>query len=241
MNAEKAMAPAVIALPGTLMDAGSLQPLGEMLGASRFRVELLGEQEDFDAELERLSALEPGPAVWIGHSLGGIAALHLAARYPERCLAVVALASNMRPDPAVGPERRAAQWQTLERDGLSGLVRTHLAPVYGASDDEDRLADLMTQADNVGKERFRRQLRYAAQRPGLLRERKLWRVPVLALSGQADPLCPPECGDEIVAHAGNVPALHSTLEGAGHLLPLQFPRWCSAQILGFLARLEMAL
>lgn len=234
-------APALIALPGTLMDATSLHKLGTALGAPGFQVELLGTEDDFDAEIERLAELAPSPAVWIGHSLGGIAALHLAARHPQRCLAVVALASNLRPDAPTGPERRAAQWHTVQRDGLAGLVRTQLAPLYGMRHDEDRMKDLIAQAHHVGEQRLRRQLRYAGQRPGLLQDRQAWRVPVLALSGQTDPLCPPICGEEIVAHAGKVWAHHATLAGAGHLLPLQSPRWCSARITDFLARLGVAL
>lgn len=233
--------PALIALPGTLMDATSLQKLGAALGAPGFQVALLGTEDDFDAEIDRLAELAPGPAVWIGHSLGGIAALHLAARHPERCLAVVALASNLRPDAPTGPERRAAQWQTVQRDGLAGLVRSQLAPLYGMRHDADRMADLVAQAHRVGAERLRRQLRYAGQRPGLLQDGQAWRVPVLALSGQTDPLCPPVCGDEIVAHAGKVLAHHATLAGAGHLLPLQSPRWCAARTTDFLARLGVTL
>ena len=60
------------------MDAASLAPLAAALGHP-FRVEVLGDRQDFDAELERLHALDARPAIWVGHSLGGIAALHLAA------------------------------------------------------------------------------------------------------------------------------------------------------------------
>lgn len=217
------------------MDAASLAPLAAALGHP-FRVEVLGENEDFDAELERLEALDARPAIWLGHSLGGIAALHLAARYPQRCRALMVLASNVRPDGPLGPQTRARQQDTLAHGGMAELVRQQLAPVYGL-DAQDPLVDsLVAQAQRVGNARFRLQHRYVAQRPGLLANSVALTVPVLALSAQNDPLSPPVCGDEIVACVKGAPAEHVTLDNAGHLLPFQHPQWCAQHIRAFLAQ-----
>jgi pimeloyl-ACP methyl ester carboxylesterase len=227
------LAPALIALPGTLMDQASLRPLLAALDLP-VTVELLGTEDDFDAEIERLAALASGPTIWIGHSLGGIAALHLAARRPERCARLVVLASNLRPAGPSGPPGRARQLAALERAGMSGLLRQQLAPIYRIEDDDVLLDSLQAQAERIGPERYRRQLGYAATRPGLLHEPSQLRMPVLALSGSDDPLCSSVCGDEIIARAPHGASGYYELPGAGHLLPLQAPGWCAQHIRAFM-------
>jgi pimeloyl-ACP methyl ester carboxylesterase len=227
--------PPTIALPGTLMDAASLEPLAAAL-SHPFRVEILGEKEDFDNELERLLALDSRPAIWLGHSLGGIAAMHLAARYPQRCIALIILASNVRPDGPLGPQTRARQQDALAHGGMVELVRKQLAPVYGL-DEQDPIAEsLVAQAQRVGHARFHLQHRYAAQRPGLLANSVELSVPVLALSARDDPLCSPVCSEEIMSKVKGSPAEHFTLENAGHLLPFQHPQWCAQHIQTFLTK-----
>ena len=223
----------LIALPGTLMDQASLRPLLAALDLP-VTVELLGAEDDFDAEIERLAALASGPTIWIGHSLGGIAALHLAARRPERCARLVVLASNLRPAGPSGPPGRARQLAALERAGMSGLLRQQLAPIYRIEDDDVLLDSLQAQAERIGPERYRRQLGYAATRPGLLHEPSQLRMPVLALSGSDDPLCSSVCGDEIIARAPHGASGYYELPGAGHLLPLQAPGWCAQHIRAFM-------
>ena len=218
------------------MDAASLAPLAAALGHP-FRVEVLGEKEDFDAELERLEALDARPVLWLGHSLGGIAALHLAARYPQRCRALVVLAANVRPDGPLGPRTRARQQEALAHGGMVEVVRRQLAPVYGLGAQDPIVDSLVAQAQRVGHARFHLQHRYVAQRPGLLASSVALGVPVLALSAQDDPLSPPVCGDEIVARVKGAPAEHVTLDNAGHLLPFQHPQWCAQHIRAFLTKM----
>ncbi len=226
----------LILLPGTLMDGASLRPLVTALDQAA-RVELLGVEDQFDAEIDRLARLAAQPTVWIGHSLGGIAALHLAARQPACCAALVVLASNARPDGPQGKDSRAKQWAIQDRDGLPELLRRQLAPVYGIQDSDPLIKDLQAQAQRIGAERYRRQLRYAAERPGLLHDPLALGMPVLVLSGSDDPLCPPTCGEEIIARSPDVHSSHQVLHGAGHLLPLQAPAWCAQHIRHFLTQL----
>lgn len=90
--------PPLIALPGTLLDARSLSSaMGGLMGGPQARVELLGDCLSFDDELDRLAALARMPTVWIGHSLGAIVALHLAARHPRAVAGLVLLAGSARP------------------------------------------------------------------------------------------------------------------------------------------------
>lgn len=218
------------------MDGSGLEPLAAMPGMP-VTVELLGVEEGFDAEIERLAELVTQPCVWIGHSLGGIAALHLAARYPACCAAVVVLASNARPDGPHGADKRSGQCAALDRGGMAAVLHEQLAAVYGIRHGDRLLDGLLEQAHRVGADRFRRQLRYAAERPGLLRASPALPMPVLALSGSSDPLCPPACGDEVIALSSSPLSRHEVLAGAGHLFPLQSPGWCVRHIHHFLAQL----
>lgn len=220
------------------MDTASLQPLAAALGLP-MAVQLLGALDSFDAEINRLATLTAKPAIWIGHSLGGIAALHLAARWPERCAALVLIASNLRPDGQEGgPQSRAQQMAALEQGGMSAVLCRQLAPVYGIQNGDALLEDLIAQAERVGAERYRRQLRYAAERPGLLSDAAPLRMPVLALAGGDDPLCPPPCADEIIARAPHTGSRQFVMPGVGHLLPLQAPDWCADHIRRFLTQLH---
>lgn len=218
------------------MDGASLQPLVATLRVP-VAVELLGVEREFDAEIDRLTTLVSQSSVWIGHSLGGIATLHLAARRPACCAALVVLASNARPDGAQGAQMRAQQNAALERGGMAALLHQQLAAVYGIRDDDPLLDELLAQAIRIGADRFRHQLRYAAKRPGLLRAASVLPMPVLALSGSDDPLCSPACGEEVIALSTSMLSRHQVLPGGGHLLPLQAPGWCASHIRPFLAQL----
>jgi len=225
--------PPLMALPGTLLDASSLAP---MLVTLRLRAQtvLLGEAETLELEVQRLAALVSQPAIWLGHSLGGIVALHLAARHPDSVAALVLMASNARASPAGGAARRQAQWQLARTQGLRDLAAAKLAPGYDLTPDDPLQSALAEQAQAVGLWRFERQLRYADQRPGLLAPMLTLHCPLLALSGGQDRLCPPVQSDEISGLSTS--SRHISLSAGGHLFPLQQPLWVAIQVQGFLDR-----
>lgn len=210
----------LFALPGTLLDARSLAPLLTGLVAKTL---LLGEAAQLDDEVDRLAGLTTVPAVWLGHSLGGILALQLAQRHPHKVAGLVLLASNARAGRDTNEAARAAQWALAQSAGMAAVVRKLLVPAYGLLDDEQMLrASLIDQAEAVGLLRFANQLSYARQRPGLLAPRQILAAPALILSGGRDVICPPACGEEIAAlveASGRVQ--HLVLPDAGHLFPLQ--------------------
>ena len=230
----------LIALPGTLLEGRSLTA---MLDGAATEVSILGEATSLNEEVDRLAAHTTVPAIWLGHSLGGIVALHLAQRHPTLVVALVLLAGNARAGRDTNEERRATQWSIAQSKGLAALARQELAPGYGLS--PDRVADeawtasLAAQAEAVGMRRFEHQLNYARERPGLLAPLKQLKCPVLALSAELDALCPPAQSDELLTLV--LPpcrATHHTLAGAGHLFPMQQPHWAAEHLRSFLTSLE---
>lgn len=227
---------ALLALPGTLLDGRSLAGLLHGLDAQTV---VLGEAASLDDELDRLAARAPEPAVWVGHSLGGIVALHLALRHPGKVAALVLLGANACAGRHSSQARRDAQWALASQKGLPALAQSKLAPGYGLAADDAALASLVAQAEAVGLARFANQLAYARQRPGLLAPRRQLGVPVLCLSGEHDGLCPPAQSDDIVALvAPPHHAVHRCLPGAGHLFPMQQPTQVAAHLNEFLQRLK---
>lgn len=224
--------PPIIALPGTLLDERSLS---HALASLNPRTEVLGTCPVLDDELDRLAAMAPEPTWWVGHSLGGIVALQLAARHPEAVAGLVLLAANARAAAATVRARAAAHRALAEREGLRHLATGQLGPGYGLHATDALMDSLAEQAEAVGLDRFVHQLAYACERPALDRHGRWMAVPVLALSAAEDPLCPPIQSDEIVALAlPGTAARHDRLAHAGHLFPMQHPAWVAGRVMAFL-------
>ncbi len=179
--------------------------------------------------------LVSSPTWWLGHSLGGIVALQLAARHPQAVAGLLLLAANARAAPAAGSARRAAQRDLAQRHGLRALAHDKLGAGYGLPTGDALVESLADQAEAVGMQRFDHQLAYASQRPDRARTGSWIEVPVLALSAADDLLCPPAQSDELASlTVPGAPSRHDCLHGAGHLFPMQRPTWVADRLCSFL-------
>lgn len=167
------------------------------------------------------------PAPWIGWSLGGMFALHAAARAPERVQALVALCSS--PCFVRGEGWRYGVSAEIFRDFAAGLASDYRGTLdrfvaleaFGSDHAKDELRELRAELFARGEPAARvlvdglRLLETADQR-GLLDS---LRVPSLWLAGRRDRLVDPRAmreAAERIARAGHAPARFAQVEHAGH-------------------------
>jgi pimeloyl-ACP methyl ester carboxylesterase len=230
----------VVALPGL---SDGLMPLSEVgphvVGSARssrrvpFRVLTLSHRHPLEhgittRDLARdaaafVEAQVDGPAVVVGHSMGGMVAQWLAADRPDLVAELVLTATLARPVPSFTDRLRA--WEEL--------VAQHRWRAFAAAANE---------ASYTGSELLRRRILLRVSRPPVVphlvdRHRVLTsaclthdatqvlgqiRCPTLVLSGAADPLVPPTASRGL---AEAIPgAVLEELDGLAHGFPEQAPR-----------------
>ncbi|HVK23809.1 MAG TPA: alpha/beta fold hydrolase [Actinokineospora sp.] len=169
-----------------------------------------------------------------GLSLGGIVAMALVRRAPERVSMLCLMSTSSRGPTA---EQRAA-W-TAQRQALAGGatardVQHELLPVLLAP--RNRRAELdewvLRMADDVGAAGLDGHLAIQGtridERTGLSRVT----VPTLLLAGARDVLCPPDRHTEMLRL---IPRSRlEIIEGAGHLVPLEAPDQAAAAMAAWL-------
>lgn len=194
--------------------------LPALAGRDVLRAQLVG--RDLDTCVAELLARLPRRFALAGLSLGGIVAMALVRRAPERVSRLCLASTN--PHPPTPAQR------TVWSDQLAGLVggrdarelQADLLPVLVRPSVAAVLADeVLDMADDVGSAAYADQLRLQAtrvdERPGL----REVRVPTLVLAGADDVLCPVTRHEEI---ASLVPGAHlAVLPDTGHLSPLERP------------------
>ena len=90
----------------------------------------------------------------------------------------------------------------------------------------------MAMARRVGPDGFVRQLRAQVGRPDSRPTLHRMSVPTLVISGSDDALCPPALQAEL---ASGLPTVeHRTIDGAGHMSPLDCPAEVATALAGWL-------
>lgn len=166
-----------------------------------------------------LDALPPRFAL-AGLSLGGIVAMALVRRAPERVARLALLSTNARPPLPAQRAAWAAQRAALAAGGATARdLQAELLPVL--LHDPSCADAALAMADDVGTQVLDHQLAAQAtrvdERPALARVA----VPTLVLAAREDRLCPLDRHEEIAALVPG--ARLEVLDGVGHLSPLEAP------------------
>ena len=178
-----------------------------------------------------------GPAMLVGHSMGGMVAQELTARVPQSVVGLV-LAST---SPAFG--KPGGDWQ---RD----FLRSRFAPLDAGAGMAGLAAQLVPAmlppdappAVQTGAQALMASVPEATYRSAVAAlvafDRRanlpLISVPTLVITGERDTTAAPEVARKM---AERIPgALLQTVPGAGHLLPMEQPDAFNTALLAFLAR-----
>lgn len=204
------------------------------------------EETSVEAEVTRLLAELPDRFVLVGLSLGGIVAMALVARAPERVARLCLLSTNPS---GPTPEQRAG-WASLRDQLAAGRsardIQTDLLPVLhsagflaGAGPGPNahvgvefspggRAAETVTlqMADDVGEARLDRQLQLQATRVDLRPTLGRISCPTLVIAARQDALCSVSRHEELQRV---IPGSElAVVEQCGHLSPLERPQSIAA-------------
>ena len=227
----------LVLLPGSMCDARLFAPQVASFSAGRTIVlPSLSLDDAVGAMAARVLAEAPPRFALLGLSLGGIVAMEVARRAPDRVERLALLDTNHLPEPPEVAETRAGYVTRARAGDLEGVMRDELKPRYLA--DGPRKAETldlcMRMALDLGADVFERQSRAISARPDQSGTLPTLAMPALVLCGAEDRLCPPERHDAMAALMPN--ARRVTIEGAGHLPVLERPSETNAAIQDWLDR-----
>lgn len=197
---------------GDLWSGSGLEALAPDLTASSIR-----------AQTDDLLARLPPRFTLVGLSLGGIVAMALALRAPERVAGIAVMSTNAKAPTAAQREGWRAWEARMDEGASAGELQASI--LDGLLSEPARrnpalVERVLAMGDAVGERALRAQLRMQATRVDLLDGLGTLTMPSLVVSGEADTVCPPAFHAEI---ASRLPRARTESVDGGHLLPMERP------------------
>ena len=223
----------VLFLPGTLCTASvfsaqaeTLYPHVDDVLSAEFRHE-----RSIGAMAETAAALLPtgSRAAVVGFSMGGMVAMALADRYPERIERLALLNSNAHPDLPERAEGRRRLIAEARQVGLRRVLETHFMKNYLYRGEADHRKLILDMADELGIDTFEAQAQALADRPDSAPMLAGFDGAVLIVGARQDPLCPPAVQWDMKELARN--ASLQMLGQCGHFAVLEKPAEVSHALL----------
>ncbi len=228
----------VLLLPGMMLDARLFA--GQIAGLSaraQVAVPDLGPGDTIGAIAEQLLSAAPARFALVGLSMGGIVALELWRRVPDRITHLGLLDTTPYADTEQRRAGRLEQMAAVESGRLREVVLESMLPLYLAArnrTDRRLLRSIVEQALTLGPEAFRRQSLALRDRCDSFATLPTIDRPSLVLCGREDQLCPL---DHHVAMAKAMPTADLVvLANCGHLSPMEDPVAVNGAIERLLAR-----
>lgn len=203
-------------LPGTLCRRALFAGV-----VRRLRPSVVVHTLNWPAARELLARADGPPLNLAGFSLGGIAALSLLQRAPERVGRLALIASNAEGASPAARKRARCQARLLARAGTAGVLAAAL-PNYFPGPARPGWRRLLAQmARRTHRADARAQFGLAATRPASHAALARFTGPVTVVAGARDALCTPTLQARLLQ--AQPAAAFTNIPRCGHFLPLQAP------------------
>ncbi len=215
--------PPLLLLPGTACDRRVFAPVIDRLGDYPIVLGDMGGAQTMPDLAEAILAAAPPVFLLAGFSLGGICALEMVARQPERIVKLALIDTTARPDPSANAVIRRKAVGDAREKGMDGYILDAwprlVAPVN--ADDEALRDTIVAMALDCGPDRLSDQAEVAIHRADSRPRLSAITQPTLVLAGAHEQVCPLDAQHEIAA--GIPGAVLHLIENTGHFAPLENP------------------
>ncbi len=224
--------PTLILLPGTLCDASLFaHQVTHLADVAEAIVGDVSQSDTLEATANDVLRIAPPRFALAGLSYGGIVALEIMRRAPQRVTRLALLNTNPR---AAAPETIARQqrfagmavlgeFRAITTDFLKDLM---LHPDHQR--DQELRQTVLAMAEHIGVQGFINQIRAQLARPDSLPELHRITCPTLVLTGREDQVCPVALHE---AMAQRIPDSRLVIiEHCGHLSTLEQPELVTAAL-----------
>ncbi|WP_371154961.1 alpha/beta fold hydrolase [Jannaschia sp. 2305UL9-9] len=218
------MTPLVL-LPGMMCDARLFAPQIAAFGSRAVMVAPIDRHDTVTALADEVLRVAPARFALAGLSMGGIVAMEVIARAPDRIAGLCLMDTNASPESPAVAALREPHIAAVQDGDLRRVMRDEMKPTYLA-DGPHRGAILdtcMAMAETMGAEVFVRQSRALQTRPDQRDALRKVTVPTMVLCGAEDRLCPlhrhevmrdliPDASLCVIPDAGHLPTLEKPAE-----------------------------
>ncbi|AWH92924.1 alpha/beta fold hydrolase [Dietzia lutea] len=231
----------LVFLPGLHGDAQTWSPVIDALPGGLCATALdLPAVADLDALVDEVGEQVAAGSVVVGHSLGGVVAMHLAERHPELLAGLVLVTAPVGAEDPESAAARAARAAGLSQEEYEEIALDGMEAVYYG----DRGQDPQVRAERLRAARVYGPERFAAHSVAIGSRPDRWDFPATAscpvlIVGASDDQVVPTDEQRQWAEKNSAPQVtYVEIAETGHMLPVEAPGQLAGVLSDWLSSLE---